>query len=88
MSKHTPGPWGLEIELVYDSADRLIADCSGSARFDDDTVRANAHLIAAAPEMLEVMERALKLSREHADFKLYAMEPFERAIAKAKGESK
>lgn len=43
-------------------------------------------LIAAAPELLEVMKRALALSKEHADFKLYAMEPFEAAIAKAEGK--
>lgn len=48
---------------------------------------ANAHLIAAAPDLLEVMKRALKLSREHSDFKLYAMQPFWDAIAKAEGRT-
>lgn len=36
-------------------------------------------------ELLEVMQRALKLSKEHPDFKLYAMEPFEQAIKRATG---
>lgn len=45
-------------------------------------------MIEAAPEMLEIMERALKLSKEHSDFCLYAMEPFEKIIKKARGEQK
>lgn len=61
MSKHTPGPWyfgsnerqpqiasesdprGRTIALVYDGT-------------DDETKVANANLIAAAPELLQILE--------------------------------
>jgi len=33
-------------------------------------------------EMAEVMERAIQLSKDHPDFKLYGMEPFDDAIKK------
>ena len=45
----------------------------------------------ALTELLEVSRRAVRLSAEHDNFKLYAMEPMERAIllsrAALKGES-
>jgi len=44
----------------------------------------NARLREALREAAEVSARAVRLSREHADFKLYAMEPMERAINKAR----
>ena len=40
--------------------------------------------LAALEELVDVSERAVRLSREHHDFKLYAMEPMERAIATAR----
>ena len=41
-------------------------------------------LEALLSEFLEVCERAVRLSKEHPDFKLYAMEPMHRVIARAK----
>lgn len=41
-------------------------------------------LDAILQEFLEVSERAVRLSLEHSDFKLYAMEPMRRIIALAK----
>lgn len=40
-------------------------------------------LVEALGELTTAAERAVKLSKEHADFKLYAMEPMDQAIAKA-----
>ena len=40
--------------------------------------------LAALEELVDVSERAVRLSREHHDFKLYAMEPMDRAIAAAR----
>ena len=48
-------------------------------------------LLEALTELLEISRRAVRLSVEHENFKLYAMEPMERAIllsrAALKGES-
>ena len=59
MSKHTPGPWeadGTEvigqIEWTYE-----IATAWSNAEISVDDAEANARLIAAAPDLLEVVER-------------------------------
>lgn len=93
MSTHTPGPWNRGYgNHVYRGAalapgQQLIAVCQPINGWQDqlDEGFANARLIAAAPELLEVMKRAILLSKEHPDFKLWAMEPFLAAIAKAEG---
>lgn len=65
-SKHTPGPWkaGPLEGHVFDNIGTLIAGCMGHSRnFNDDTLRdqqkANAHLIAAAPDYHEGVVEAL-----------------------------
>ena len=95
MSEYTPGPW------IYD-AGAFYAKCQlnerGMTRESpiaemlngrEDDYEANARLIAAAPELLEACELALKVLEQSgmitrqlldADRKLRA------AIAKAKGE--
>ena len=56
MSKHTPGPW----KLSRDGNDIENADGAGvCAMYADETAPANAALIAAAPDLLEALERAL-----------------------------
>lgn len=68
MSKHTPGPWSEKFAAVSDSAvvfaiselgedfPSPVADCND---FDGerpvDECKANARLIAAAPDMLEAL---------------------------------
>ncbi len=42
-----------------------------------------AELEAKLEELLAVSKRAVRLSLDHADFKLYAMEPMHQAIAAA-----
>lgn len=66
MIEHTPGPWtacdnnGYSIWRVTspkyraESASRTVAEVVG----DSAETEANAHLIAAAPEMYELLERA------------------------------
>jgi len=39
---------------------------------------------ALLSDFVEVCERAVRLSKEHPDFKLYAMEPMHYIIARAK----
>jgi hypothetical protein len=65
MSKHTPGPWHVQDNTINTSdqtgqlrvdseIDGAIADC-GRGKYVDDESRANARLIAAAPEMVELL---------------------------------
>lgn len=67
MSKHTPGPWYMSEEYglhVYSPAEKMqIADillCDASdpepyATADEKTAKANARLIAAAPDLLAAL---------------------------------
>lgn len=70
MSKHTPGPWtaikhGNFIEIAPDITslgvpNQELIDLRKSVHSE---ALANAHLIAAAPELLEAAQIALKLIR-------------------------
>ena len=85
MSKHTPGPWEQDTEdaewgnsFVVNAGDWIIAEMIDG---EDETRRANARLIAAAPDMLEAL-----LAIRNADTPLStgdASVDAERAIAKA-----
>lgn len=100
-AKHTPGPWfavGYQVEIESET----VADiCTTNAHLfgqgglhDDARAMANARLIAAAPEMLEMLEAGVECLvswMETADPD-YVREPDEQvlaamraAIAKAKG---
>lgn len=95
--QHTPGPWQLgyfrmdgynytKIDAVVDGHKKYIASV------DITNDRANAHLIAAAPELLEALEGLLtditeyqqinNLGGENNHWQVIART----AIAKAKGE--
>ena len=95
MSKHTPGPW--EIKPHFDPAYRHISGPKHKALAQvvwcvDEEERspdceANAHLIAAAPELLEALEMMLEMSEMGGFGKAAAEDVARAAIAKAKGES-
>ncbi len=96
MSKHTPGPWLLEQTTVYAlnnervpvnrftaSLDRGWSD--NSSRILQQEVEANAHLIAAAPDLLEALSEIINdggkfVMTQETHRKARA------AIAKARGE--
>src|SRR4051812_36082664 len=56
---HTPGPWLAEANdsSVFDSEGREVADCL-TFPFSGEVAEANARLIAAAPELYEVLREA------------------------------
>lgn len=73
MTQHTQGPWECRLtaapyqqHAVWDALGRLIATTSGCSDADtrlgaptnSDTELANARLIAAAPELLELLDEA------------------------------
>jgi hypothetical protein len=94
-AKHTPGPWiavGYQVEI----ASETVADiCTTNAHLfgqpglhDDARAMANARLIAAAPEMLEMLE----VARDSLEVSNYEGEEDDvlaaiaSVIARAKGE--
>jgi hypothetical protein len=92
MSNHTPGPW--EIKRHFDPGYKNISAQKHTALAqvvwcmeDEDrspSCEANAHLIAAAPELLEALEAlVLDESKEYIPTRLWDVA--RSAIAKAKG---
>lgn len=97
-TKHTPGPWRIHkysTDLIKD-AERIVGADGSSVVMDVygktlENADANAQLIAAAPDLLEVAERLMNLDSfisMHVSFR----EPWENiikvaraAIAKARG---
>ena len=75
-TKHTPGPWtmhprfddGAEVRAIAPVAWCSVATTvgsSGNQSIDAAEARANARLIAAAPDLLRALEEAI---RDHDDF--------------------
>lgn len=95
MSEHTPGPWKFESRPVFgefyvrqDPKDwnergyQLI--CSLPATKPNDMFRANARLIAAAPELLDALRLVHdKVLTEYHSRDSYVRQQVEAAIAKA-----
>ena len=99
MSKHTPGPWVIRTAATYrsqveaidpkgraDVVARITAPRKGAEASD-----ANAHLIAAAPDMLEALEAVEAWWNAHGiegDHRTDAFCTLARtAIKKARGQS-
>lgn len=67
QNKHTPGPWtihnGGSSEYYIKADNWVIAETCKSHATMSSTESANAHLIAAAPDMLEALEGAVERLR-------------------------
>ena len=67
MSLYTPGPWRVEEENgscgVFSGDGALLAVTLSDDIKDKNAAKANAHLMATAPRLLEV----IKLIKEHLD---------------------
>ena len=98
VAKHTPGPWNVDSNdpfVVYPYNGYAVARCKPGGRKCKDavavaTARANARLIAAAPDLLENLTRVLVWmdgisDRLPADMRP-AIDAAHAAIAKATGE--
>ncbi len=93
---YTKGPWKLQAGRSFETSDGTFylsygKDKHGNPNFRDFcALDANAHLIAAAPELLEASDRALeyfyRLQEEGADGFDSVIEALEKAIAKAEGK--
>lgn len=93
MSKHTPGPWEVRKNEPW-----VIAKAYGNMKSvvhlnlpieQSEEQRANARLIAAAPDLLEALELMLDRFRDtegsHGQWEEEATENARAAIAKATG---
>lgn len=90
--KHTPGPWTTTFgDSVITENGGCVADCVGA--MDYETRKANARLIAAAPEMLEVLKttagniRSMRAAHSCTTYDAW-LEAVESAIKTAEGKSK
>ena len=93
MSNHTPGPW--EIKRHFDPGFKFISAQKHTAlaqvvwRMEDEDrspdCEANAHLIAAAPDLLEALEKVFTVMNDDMPVRLRKV--CYEAIAKAKGET-
>jgi hypothetical protein len=86
MNKHTPGPWTISESATHVT----VRNREGDAVFHDDKrldgVLGDAHLIAAAPEMLESLTELVSVSlRYRLQESDSAVEAARAAIAKARG---
>lgn len=89
QSGPTPGPWLIDGTYVYedDATGRTIADCRRSTRHMGEC-RANARLIAAAPDLRYVLSRILEDLPVRRDWLDPDIEKMGRdAIAKADGRA-
>lgn len=103
MSKHTPGPWSVPhfadensacaCSYVFSDAQRgfgAIATVQfGGENESYGTAKANANLIAAAPDLLEALELMASdyMRKDGLGFDLIASSIMFKAIAKARGEA-
>jgi hypothetical protein len=89
-TKHTPGPWNW-LEQREANQYRLLTNekrwIITYLELTSDEQKANAHLIACAPELLDALEKLLpKLSQLQDESAFTWPEKIEKLIAKAKGQ--
>ena len=94
MSKHTEGPWKFsEAEFgdfnICEEAGLAVAVCVQNGFRSPHETRANTHLIAAAPDLLEALEQVRMHKCMFDDDKSFeaSCNKVNAAIGKANGES-
>ena len=97
-AKHTPGPWVLDTQDYINRTIEVRTQLESLVAVVYSNATANAHLIAAAPVMYELIKDALRQAQAislnadslavntNASIKANLIQLFEHAIAKAKGE--
>jgi hypothetical protein len=81
MDKHTPGPWRVDSHFNIFYKDAMVAFPCISGGLDQ---KANARLIAAAPELLEALENLLKAVEWTETKPVHHLTSLGRGMAKAK----
>jgi hypothetical protein len=92
MTAHTPGPWNIQHDFNVFGGRRLVASAGGHSSNQhplavDAENRANASLIAAAPDLLKAVRHlfACDMAGSSVDFRCDGCEAARAAIAKAEG---
>lgn len=100
MTKHTPGPWSIGTPNAKEYGEVgvhgpgeygfIICDLQADG-YDEKTQKANASLIAAAPDLLEALEGVTDMAADMIPSMGFAglalIEAARAAIAKARGEA-
>ena len=92
-AKHTPGPWKAEKYCIWANNHNGSVYIAGTQTgIDTDQQKANARLIAAAPDLLRALEiiqgwSACQCREKHGDNPNCCVLVAEKAIARAKGEA-
>ena len=84
---HTPGPWQVSPYGNITSKSLTVAKVEQMPGNYESEKQENARIIAAAPEMLQALERAVSIIEELPYPQNYAAVTFLDIIRKAKGEA-
>lgn len=87
MSNHTRGPWEVSFgtDVYFRGQDLHVAGCNMDPDISEDECRANARLVSAAPEILEVLKQAVSV--HGYDSRCGWIEDAKAAISKAEGRT-
>lgn len=85
MEKFTSGIWGCHLDntIRNDDCTRVICKVTPVRIIETDEDKANAHLIAAAPDMYKMLKECIQVFGEDND---YMVEEIEGLLAKARGD--
>ncbi len=86
MSKYTPGPWLVDYDCSVINDEGILIVNPPAWGFEDTVAsEANAHLISAAPEMLEALKQIIRECNGDGHFPLMGI--VLNAVAKAEGDA-
>ena len=89
-AKHTPGPWVvIDGTAIWSKSFQTNTAIAKVNRRIDDTTRANARLMAAAPDLLEALQELAEMCDQCDSWQSFPDAPVQKAyaaIGKATGE--
>jgi len=87
-NQHTPGPWAVSPYMNITSRNGTVAKTEQMPGNDEAERKANAHLIAAAPDLLSALREMMSVFQDHEQYDEESAEVVSiarAAIAKAEG---
>ena len=88
-TQHTPGPWSASPYNNITSRNGTVAKTEQMPGNDENERIANAHLIAAAPDLLSALQEMISVFQDHEQYDEESAEVISMAraaIAKAEGK--